>query len=98
MTVFGANFGVADMSTNVKLGDTSAPHTVTVSDSLLLFVVPAGRGVSKTVSVTTASLSGSSVAAFSYFAPSISNLSPGNVPASGSTAMTLFGSNFAGFF
>jgi len=68
-----------------------------VSDSSLLVTVPAGRGLGKTVSVTTASLVGSSVATFSYFAPSISNLSPSNTPTSGLLTMSIFGSNFAGF-
>ena len=97
LTVFGANFGIQDLSCQVKVGDTSAPHNVAVSDSSLLVTVPAGRGLGKTVSVTTASLVGSSVATFSYFAPSISNLSPSNTPTSGLLTMSIFGSNFAGF-
>ena len=97
LTLFGANFGRADLSSSVKIGDTTASHSVLVSDSSLLVAVPVGRGIGKTVSVTTASLVGSFVSAFSYFAPAISNMSPLNHPTSGLTTMSVFGSNFAGF-
>lgn len=96
LTIFGADFGISDLSSRVNIGDTTSSHTVLVSDSSLLAIVPAGRGLGKAIRVSIANLIGSSLALFSYFAPSISSVAPGNNPTSGLTTMTLFGTNFAG--
>ncbi len=96
MTVFGAGFGIFDLSVRVRVGGTSAEQTSWTSDSSAAAKPASGSGGSKPVVMSASLLSSTSALFFSYSSPIVTASHIPFVAATGSGVLTLFGANFAG--
>lgn len=95
VTVTGLNFGYADLTPTIRLGD-NVCGTMTWASATSLSCEPAtGYGASLALGVTITSIIGSLTTVFSFDAPVISVLEPFNGPPSAGTVLTVEGTNFA---
>ena len=93
VTITGTNF-VAGAT--VTFGSAAATNVVVVNSTTITATTPAGSTGAVTVTVTVSGQSGSLASGFTYVvAPTVSNVSPNNGPATGGTAVTITGTNFA---
>ena len=83
----------------MTVGGVPATSVVVVSATSITAVTPVGTAGAKTVAVTTAGGTGTSVGAFTYTdvaLPTISSVAPSSGPTTGSTAITITGTNLTG--
>ena len=94
VTISGTNFAVG---ATVTLGGSAASNVVVVSATQITATTPAANAGTVTVTVTNAfSQSGGLANGFTYIAtPTVTSVSPNTGPASGGTAVTIIGTNFA---
>ena len=94
VTITGTNFAVG---ATVTFGASAASNVVVVSATQITATTPAANAGAVTVTVTNAfSQSGSLANGFTYIAtPTVTSVSPNTGPASGGTAVTITGTNFA---
>ena len=108
ITALGQNFGKHDSTPLVSLGATESSNTewathdcngVTrtvcwISDTSIAFIPAYGAGTGKDISVSLMGKKSTLTIAFSYDKPVITALSPNHGPTSGSSAVTVHGTNF----
>ena len=107
ITALGQNFGKHDSTPLVSLGATESSNTewathdcngVTrtvcwISDTSIAFIPAYGAGTGKDISVSLMGKKSTLTIAFSYDKPVITALSPNHGPTSGSSAVTVHGTN-----
>lgn len=109
LTIFGTNFGNADVSATVSVGGTKCSATVWISPTQMVCTAPAGRGAARSVVATVSSpvsdvntnstvdyvaQVSSTFLAFSYDSPVVTSLSPANSAVAGRGVVTVTGTNF----
>jgi hypothetical protein len=94
LTILGRNFGMADISQELRVGGTLCSTSRWVSDSYIACGLASGTDIARDVSIAVQSLLGTIVAGFSYDVPVVSSLHASNGPFSGSTPITMLGMNF----
>ena len=93
VTITGANFAAGAA---VTFGSAAATNVVVVNSTTITATTPTGSAGLVPVTVTVNGQSGSLANAFSYIAPpTVGSVTPNNGPASGGTAVTITGANFA---
>ncbi|WP_353063325.1 IPT/TIG domain-containing protein [Tunturibacter psychrotolerans] len=93
VTITGTNFA---SGATVTFGSTAATAVTVVNSTTITATTPAGSAGATTVTVAVNGQSGSLASAFTYIGqPTLTSVSPNNGPASGGTAVTLTGTNFA---
>lgn len=91
ITIFGANFGVAQGTARFD----NVPMTVnTWDDAQIEAVLPEGVGLDFPIEVTTATGDTSNSYPFSYLGPTVESIDPASGPTAGGTVLTIHGSNF----
>lgn len=99
LSVFGSNFGTVDFTPAVSIGavsSTIANNNVWTSDSSMEAHTPAGQSQALDVFVVVygfATSFGSLTEAWSYDLPSLTGISRGNGPTSGTPTITIYGKN-----
>jgi hypothetical protein len=94
VTVTGADFGTFSGSVRGRVGGSACEATVWVSDSSVICKPPDGVGAGWPVSITVGTVVSTRMAAFSYNSPSLSSLTVGVKPTTGSAQVTLSGAGF----
>jgi len=97
VTISGSNFGPFATSTKARISFTAFQAVGWISDSSVICKSPRGYMQVSFLAVTTAILSSTTSAAFSFESPSISMSVRTNVPASGSSSVTLIGNAYSLF-
>jgi hypothetical protein len=94
VTITGTNFAAG---ATVTFGSAAASNVVVVSGTQITATTPAASAGAVTVTVTNpGSQSGSLANGYTYVVvPTVTSVSPNNGPASGGTAVTITGTNFA---
>ena len=94
VTITGTNFAAGG---TVTFGTAAATNVVVASSTKITATTPAGTAGAVTVTVTVNGQSGSLANAFTYVAssPTVTSVSPNNGSATGGTAVTITGTNFA---
>ena len=99
LQVYGSNFGPVDTAPYVSIGLVTGPlctSNIWTSDTAMSTVTPAGKGFPHDVFVAIPGFQiskGSLVGGFSYDVPTLTAISPGNAPTSGSNIITIRGKN-----
>jgi len=95
VAVAGRNYGLASYSPLVIVGRTQVQSYMWFSDSTILSKVPAGQPFQTFVKASVSrQLSSMCQLCLSYLSNTSSSVTPKNLPTSGSTVLSLFGSSF----
>jgi len=94
VTILGSNFGMEDFSPSIMIGESMCATSVWTANTAVTCQLTAGSGTGASASVTTTSLVGTLVSAFSYDAPVITVSVQSNSPLTASSLITLTGINF----
>lgn len=94
MAVFGFNFGHIKYTPAERMGETQTEYTRWISESVLKAMSTAGLAGSHVMVVSSALRTGTMSEILSYNNPVVSVNHHGNMPATGSTILTVFGMNY----
>ncbi len=92
--VFGFNFGMCNISPNVKIGKSLIQSAAFLSDSSISGKSSPGSSASLSVFVSVSDQSSLASRAFSYDSPVLRAIVPNSVPTSSLVSVSLIGSNF----
>jgi len=93
-TLHGMNFGLDDSTPSVRMGLTACTTTVWTSETQVLCTTASGSGPSLHAAVTVNNVPGTHVLSMTYDAPVVTFINAYNAPPTGSTSVTVFGTNF----
>ncbi|KAJ1478100.1 hypothetical protein T484DRAFT_1818743, partial [Baffinella frigidus] len=94
VTFIGASFGLFDVSVGSRMGGSACEFSTWQSESSLLCLHPAGVGGNYSVVATVGELANSIQDTWTYAAPNITALDPGNGPVLGGLNLTVSGYGF----
>jgi hypothetical protein len=94
LTINGQNLGPAAAASISFNGQTVPALNSSPGHTLLRFIVPAGQGAARSLSVTTGGQSSAGNTAFSYSSPLITNVFPAALAANQSQTITVLGNSF----
>lgn len=95
VTIVGNNFDTTPSATTVTIGGNAATGVSVTDANTLTCTTPAGSAGTASVVVTTGAGHNADNSLFTY-GPTVTSVSPSRGPASGSTSVTITGTNFTG--
>jgi hypothetical protein len=93
-SIYGANFGMSDVTPSIRVGSTSCSPSEWLSDSSVRCVLAPGTGAMLNNALTVNSVEGTHHLSFTYDAPVVTFASMPNAATTGRTLVTLSGFNF----